>query len=264
MKFREHQQVGMKMLDRARVAIETLSTATQADEDKAVVGNMVQRLVHLVDAVLPHVLPLPESWKARIVSDDDPARDACAQGGIASSGSGDVGGADSKSDELENAVKELGDATVSLLQSESVIRVCVCVLCNVMRSRQRLAQCSDQRLHLNTWKHWCRSLVGSSPRFASAWRIGEISSLTICSQGAPAWIGTLHWCIKTSVISKTLFESQWSVLVEPYSKFARAADAQSGRKLVISFDGLQPWMSDFIHAWNVFIGSLRLLVAENV
>ena len=58
---------------------------------------------------------------------------------------------------------------------------------------------------------------------------------------------------------KTLLESQWSVPVEPYSKFIRAADAQSSKKLVVFFEGLQPWMSDFIHAWNVFIGLVEAL-----
>ena len=51
--FRENRQVGMKLLDRARVAVEALHSAKKADEDKAVVGQQLKRLEVLVGNVLP-------------------------------------------------------------------------------------------------------------------------------------------------------------------------------------------------------------------
>ena len=62
----------MKLLDRSRVSIETLSTAKKADADKAVVEQLLDRLENLVGFVLPHVLPLPETWKPSIVSPQTP------------------------------------------------------------------------------------------------------------------------------------------------------------------------------------------------
>ena len=87
----------------------------------------------------------------------------------------------------------------SKLSKSLVVRLChrcsrsrqsVCVVCGVMRSRQRLKQCSEQRLHLHMLKHWRRNLVVRSIKYARRWHTGRISSSTTCSQGAPAWTFT--------------------------------------------------------------------------
>ena len=70
-KFRDNRQVGQKLLDRARVEVEKMSAAKHEDAQQCQAEDLLKQLTHTVDGLLPHVLPMPASWKPRIVHEAD-------------------------------------------------------------------------------------------------------------------------------------------------------------------------------------------------
>ena len=238
----------MKLLDRSRVAIETLSTAKKADEDKAVVGQMLKSLEHLVAAVFPHVLPMPEEWKPRLVPGacDDAALVAGSAGGSS------AGGGSGPLDDLEQVVKELGGETVSSLQSESAIRMCGLRCDEIQAKIETMQRAAPPPAHVEALVSQfggeihkiCKTMAHRANLFFD-YLFSRCTSMDLHQTIAAAQ--------KDVNDLKLLFDGQWSVLVEPYARFVKAADAQSSRKPVIAFEGLHSWVHDCICAWDVFM-----------
>ena len=150
--FRENRQVGMKLVDRARVAVEALHTAKKADEVKTLVGQQLKRLEVLVSNVLPAVLPLPQSWKPRVLPAlTDAQRMVLAAEAlidaertvlaapVAEAAAGDAGG-DPKPDDLERLVASLGGESVSSMQAESAIRMAALQCDDIMEKLEAMQQ----------------------------------------------------------------------------------------------------------------------------
>ena len=267
--FRENRQVGMKLVDRARVAVEALHTAKKADEVKTLVGQQLKRLEVLVSNVLPAVLPLPQSWKPRVLPAltdaermvlaaealTDAERTVLAAP-VAEAAAGDAGG-DPKPDDLERLVASLGGESVSSMQAESAIRMAALQCDDIMEKLEAMQQqvpppphveelimafggevtkiCKMVAHRANLFLDYLFARCTSMDRYFAEHAQKDVNEFTM------------------------LLESQWSVLVQPYAKYIKTLEAQTSRKSVLSLDSLYMWIEKHTNAWIVFIDFVQTL-----